>query len=77
MDVRHLFIGGLATDYCVKSTVLDAPKNDFVRGVNKNPNDSSKAVKEMKAAGAMISTSHEIIMSLSRRKSRQGRKADA
>jgi len=62
--VKRVFIGGLATDYCVKSTVLDAVKlgfetvllEDAVRGVNVNPGDSEKATREMLAAGAKKTT---------------------
>jgi len=62
--VKRVFIGGLATDYCVKSTVLDAVKlgfetvllEDAVRGVDVNPGDSEKAIREMLAAGAKKTT---------------------
>ena len=55
-----LFVGGLATDYCVKATVLDALRlgfkvfylDDASKGVNVNPNDSELAVKEMLSHGA-------------------------
>jgi nicotinamidase/pyrazinamidase len=55
-------IGGLATDYCVKHTVLDGIQEGFqvmligdaVRGVNLNPGDSEQAIKEMSAAGAIV-----------------------
>jgi nicotinamidase/pyrazinamidase len=86
IGVSRLFIGGLATDYCVKNTVLDALKNDYevtllkdcVKGVNAKPNDSLRAVRDMKAAGAIISTSHEVIIDVGRRrKSPQRRQADA
>jgi len=58
--IRRLFIGGLATDYCVKHTVLDGIKAGFrvtfladaSRGVNLNTGDSDKAISEMIAAGA-------------------------
>ena len=60
--VDRLFIGGLATDYCVKHTVLDGIQEGFqvmligdaVRGVNLNPGDSEQAIKEMSAAGAIV-----------------------
>jgi nicotinamidase/pyrazinamidase len=60
--VDRLFIGGLATDYCVKHTVLDGIREGFqvmligdgVRGVNLNPGDSEQAIKEMTAAGAIV-----------------------
>jgi len=59
--VRRLFIGGLATDYCVKNTVLDALKLGFqafllldgTKGVNVNPDDSKKAIEEMVRKGAV------------------------
>jgi len=57
--VQRIFVGGLATDYCVKHTVLDGLKEDFkvvlltdsVRGVNLQPDDSARAIKEMLNAG--------------------------
>ena len=60
--VDRLFVGGLATDYCVKHTVLDGIQqafqvvliSDAVRGVNLNPKDSERAVQEMTAAGAVV-----------------------
>ncbi|MFR3298420.1 MAG: isochorismatase family protein, partial [Fusobacterium sp.] len=64
-----LYILGLATDYCVKFTVLDALSlgykvylvSDGCKGVNINPDDSEKAVEEMKNAGAEIIKSCEIL----------------
>lgn len=60
--VGRIFVGGLATDYCVKHTVLDGIRHGFqavliadaVRGVNLNPQDSERAVQEMSAAGAIL-----------------------
>lgn len=62
--VRHLFVGGLATDYCVKCSVLDALNHglrvtvlgDGVRGVDVQSGDSARAMAEMTAAGAVVST---------------------
>ena len=53
--VSRLFVGGLATDYCVSSTVKDALALGFttyllldaIRGVNVQPDDSQKAEQEM------------------------------
>jgi nicotinamidase-related amidase len=60
LGVDKVLVGGLATDYCVKNTVLDAVKEGFEtyhlkdasRGVEASPGDTEKAVEEMKAAGA-------------------------
>jgi len=60
--VKEVLVGGLATDYCVKSTVIDAIKNGFdvkalqdaMRGVELQPGDSDRAIQEMRAAGAQI-----------------------
>jgi nicotinamidase/pyrazinamidase len=62
-NIKRLFICGLATDYCVKATVLDALKLfnggvfvllDAVKAVNINKGDGDKALKEMAEAGATI-----------------------
>ena len=58
--VRRLFVGGLATDYCVLNTVRDALKHDYevvlledgIRAVNVQPDDGQKALDEMKSLGA-------------------------
>ena len=61
-DVKEIWVGGLATDYCVKQTVIDGVRNGFkvkaladaMRPVNINPADGKKAIAEMKEAGAEI-----------------------
>ena len=61
-DVKEVVVGGLATDYCVKSTVLDALKNGFkvkalqnaMRAVDVQPGDGERAIEEMRDAGAEI-----------------------
>jgi nicotinamidase/pyrazinamidase len=58
--VERIFVGGLATDYCVKHTVLDGLKEGFkvvlledaIRGVDVQPGDSERAIEEMIRAGA-------------------------
>jgi nicotinamidase/pyrazinamidase len=58
--VDHLTVVGLATDYCVKNTALDALREGFavtvdttaVRGVDVEPGDSDRALEELRAAGA-------------------------
>ena len=60
--VTTLVIAGLATDYCVKSTVLDARERGYpvtvlepgIRAVNLQPEDGDRAVEEMFAAGALL-----------------------
>lgn len=60
--VKELTLVGLATDYCVKFSALDALTLGFgvtvaagaCRGVNVKPDDSARALDEMKAAGATI-----------------------
>ena len=55
-------IVGLATDYCVKNTALDALREGFtvtvdtgaVRGVDVEPGDSERALGEMREAGATV-----------------------
>ena len=60
--VTRLLVGGLATDYCVRATVLDALREGFavtvlrdaVRAVDVRPGDGDRALEEMRAAGAEI-----------------------
>jgi nicotinamidase/pyrazinamidase len=58
--VMRVFVGGLATDYCVKNTVLDACKLGFetvllldaIRGINAKPGDVAGAIDTMVKSGA-------------------------
>jgi nicotinamidase/pyrazinamidase len=60
--VDHVTVTGLATDYCVKYTVLDALDlgygttvlADACRGVELRPGDVAEALREMRAAGAQV-----------------------
>ena len=60
LGVRRIFLGGLATDYCVLNTVKDALKlgfevvllTDITRAVNVKPGDGERAEEEMIAQGA-------------------------
>jgi nicotinamidase/pyrazinamidase len=66
-------VGGLATDYCVKATVLDLAElaksrdidvyliQDAIRAVNIHPEDGEQAVAEMVQAGAIVITSDGIV----------------
>jgi nicotinamidase/pyrazinamidase len=63
--VRRLWVGGLATDYCVLNTVRDARRlgyavtllADAVRAVDAQPGDGARALAEMRALGAALSSS--------------------
>ena len=66
--VSRLILGGLATDYCVLSTVRDAVRlgyrvillRDGVRAVDVQPGDGERALAEMQALGAVIAASLEL-----------------
>ncbi|MFI5304650.1 MAG: isochorismatase family protein [Nitrospiria bacterium] len=68
LEVRRLFIGGLATDYCVLNTVKDALHLGFqvvliknaIQAVNVYPNDGEKAIAEMKSLGAIMANSEDL-----------------
>jgi len=61
-DVKHLYVAGLATDYCVKSSALDGLERGFgvtlvaegMRAVNLQPTDGEQALAEMRARGARV-----------------------
>lgn len=69
LGVTDVYVMGLATDYCVKFTALDAVELGFnthlvldgCRGVNLSPEDSDKAVNEMKEAGVKIVNSDKLL----------------
>lgn len=60
--VEEVWVGGLATDYCVKNTALDAVREGFrvkavadaMRAVNLKPGDGLRAIEEMQSGGAEI-----------------------
>jgi nicotinamidase/pyrazinamidase len=64
MGTDRLYIGGLATDYCVKESVCDGLREGFavtlladaVRAVELKPGDGEAALKEMLSAGATLAT---------------------
>jgi nicotinamidase/pyrazinamidase len=72
--VREVFLGGLATDYCVKETSLDALDaglkvkvlEDCVRGVNLRADDSELALQELVARGAGLVTSSDAMKLVAR-----------
>ncbi|MBK5207573.1 MAG: isochorismatase family protein, partial [Polaromonas sp.] len=69
--VRRLFVGGLATDYCVLNTVRDALRLgyqtvlllDAIRAVDVHAGDGERAIAEMLQKGAMAVTSQQILAS--------------
>ncbi len=70
--IVRVFAGGLATDYCVKNTVLDALKlgfetvilSDAIAGVNAEPDDAEKAIAKMVTSGADMATLKDFIYPL-------------
>lgn len=66
--IKELYIAGLATDYCVKYSVLDAIQLGFLpyvivdacRGINLSENDSHKALQVMQKAGAVLLSFHDL-----------------
>ncbi len=67
-EITRLFIGGLATDYCVRASVLDAIRYGFetyllvdaCRAVDLKPGDGDEAIAEMRNAGAVLLTTDEL-----------------
>lgn len=66
--IRRVFVCGLATDYCVRATVLDALSEGFeavlvedaCRGVDIPAGNAAAAVEEMRKAGAAVVHSREV-----------------
>ncbi len=66
--IERTFICGLATDYCVKNTVIDAISRGFetflltdaIKGIDANPGDSDRAIEEMKQRGAKLMSFDDI-----------------
>ena len=67
--VTRLLVGGLATDYCVRQSVLDSLRagfevsvlTDAIAGVDLTDGDSEHALDEMRTAGARLTTVSEMI----------------
>jgi nicotinamidase/pyrazinamidase len=66
--VTTLVVAGLATDYCVKATVLDARERGYpttvlqngIRAVNLTEGDGDRAVEAMLAAGALLESRYTV-----------------
>jgi nicotinamidase/pyrazinamidase len=60
--ITRLYVTGIATDYCVKATALDAVRagfevrilRDAITGIDVHPGDAERALDEMSRAGARI-----------------------
>ncbi|HSD55114.1 MAG TPA: nicotinamidase [Burkholderiales bacterium] len=69
LGCRRVFIGGLTTDYCVRTTALDALQAglevvvlvDATRPVDVQPGDGARALAEITTQGARLATSSELI----------------
>lgn len=67
--VSELYVTGLATDYCVKASALDARRRslktyvvtDAVAPVDVQAGDGERALEEMKRAGIVLVTSQDIV----------------
>jgi len=70
--ITRLFIGGLATDYCVRATGLDARRAgldvvvlaDAVGAVNVEPGDGDRALAELAAAGCELATTNATLQAM-------------
>lgn len=68
-EVRELHMMGLATDYCVRFTALDALHAgidvrvivDGCRGIDQSPGDTQRALEKMRSAGAVLLTSQDLL----------------
>jgi nicotinamidase/pyrazinamidase len=66
--IRRLYLAGLATDYCVRASVLDAVRGglevlvlaDAIGAVDREPGDGARAIDEVVGAGARLTTSKDI-----------------
>ncbi len=66
--IRRLFVCGLATDYCVRATVLDGKREGFdvvlmedaIKAVNLHPQDGENAIEEMRKTGCAFALSEDV-----------------
>jgi nicotinamidase/pyrazinamidase len=66
--VRRLYMGGLATDYCVRASALDGLREGFevvvltdaIGAVDLQPGDGARALDEMQGAGARFATLNDL-----------------
>jgi len=70
--VQRVIIGGLATDYCIRATGVDARAEGFdyvvladaVRAVDVKPGDGARALAELAANGALITTTDAVLAAM-------------
>lgn len=68
--IRRVFVAGLATDYCVKATTLDARSagfdaivlTDAIAAIDAVPGDAERALDEMRASGAHFTRSSDLAL---------------
>lgn len=69
LGCRRVLIGGLATDYCVRATALDALQagfevvvlQDAIRAVEASPGDGARALAELRARGVDVVALEELL----------------
>jgi nicotinamidase/pyrazinamidase len=67
--VERVAVCGLATDYCVRASTIDACKEGFdvtvvedaIRSVEVEPGDGERAIEDMKQAGVKVATSEQLL----------------
>jgi nicotinamidase/pyrazinamidase len=71
----EVYVCGLATDYCVRASAIDACREGFdvtvvedaIRAVEVEPGDGERALADMREAGARVATSDEVLAALAGR----------
>jgi len=66
--IERIWVGGLATEYCVRATVLDGLRHGFrvlviadaIRGIELKAGDCERAIEEMRHAGAEIVATRDV-----------------
>jgi nicotinamidase/pyrazinamidase len=74
-DINRFYIGGLATDYCVKATAIDGASKGFevrllsdaAKAVNLQPENGQRAIEEMTKAGVKLTSVSEALRELTKK----------
>jgi nicotinamidase/pyrazinamidase len=72
LGVKRVFVCGLATDYCVKATAIEAAENGFesvvltdaIAAVNVRSDDEAEALAAMRASGVELATTSQVLRSI-------------